>query len=398
MEHPVGTIIFEDVTKTYHIAQRAAPRVGAWLLSKAFEYFRREPFHALSGVSFAVKPGEMVGFLGHNGAGKSSILKLVAGISQPTSGNVVVSGPVTSLLELGVGFHPELTGMENIFYNGAMMGMSRDQILQRLETIIVFSGLADFIYEPVKHYSSGMYSRLGCAVALHLEPKILLIDEILAVGDAEFQERGIRKILDLHAAGVTILLVTHETTTARDICDRLIWLEHGRVQEEGDPQHVHENYTRSMMMRIHREGPFAALFDEAAPRHTRIESVRFLVHDQETDTVETDQPASVRVRVTGEAPAARIGIQWRWPDGRVLNADVSEPAPLAGGALEATYEIPRWPFYPTTLTMAAVILAADGEEIYDRQSQALTVRVKTPGFEVPNFLVKPRTTWTIRKA
>jgi len=230
---PIGTIEFRSVTKTYQIMQRATPRVGAWFLSKAFEYLRREPFPALDRLSLRIEPGEMVGLLGSNGAGKSTILKLIAGITQPTSGEVIVSGPVTSLLELGVGFHPDLTGMENIFYNGALMGMSRAQILARLDEIIAFSGLAEFLYEPVKHYSSGMYSRLACSVALHLEPKIILVDEILAVGDAEFQKRGILKILDLHRQGVTVLLVTHETNTARDICDRLIWIDKGIDENAG---------------------------------------------------------------------------------------------------------------------------------------------------------------------
>jgi len=393
---PTGTIIFDRVTKTYQIAQRATPRVGAWLLNKAFEYFRSAPFHALQDVSFRIEPGEMVGFLGHNGAGKSSVLKLIAGITQPTSGTVTVSGPVTSLLELGVGFHPELTGMENIFYNGAIMGLGRSQIMARLEAIIAFSGLVDFLYEPVKHYSSGMYSRLACSVALHLDPKIMLVDEILGVGDADFQQRSILKMLELHRQGVTVLLVTHDPSMARDVWDRVIWLEGGRVREVGDPHGVQERYTRAMMERVHRDSPFADPLAAPGEGTARLASVRFFAGEVETDTVRTDDGARVEVRVEGGASAVRLGLQWRWADGRILAEDFSDPIALENGAAQATYAIPRFPFLHSRITVTAVVLDARDALLLDRRVDALRLTVETPGFELEHVLLRPRVTWSVK--
>jgi len=392
---PVGTIIFDDVTKTYRIAQRATPRVGAWLLNKAFEYFRSAPFHALHGVSFRIEPGEMIGFLGHNGAGKSSVLKLIAGITQPTSGTVSVSGPVTSLLELGVGFHPELSGMENIFYNGTIMGLKRQQILDRLDTIIAFSGLANFLYEPVKHYSSGMYSRLACSVALHLDPRIMLVDEILGVGDADFQQRSILKMLELHEQGVTVLLVTHESATARDVCDRLIWLENGRVREMGEPLGIHERYTKSMMERVPHDTIYTQPVVQDGTAH--IASVRFLADGRETDVVQTDQPARVEVHVEGSVDSVRLALQWRWGDGRILAEDLSDRLALTDGAAQAIYDIPRWPLLQAEATATLAVLHGTEPLVLDRKVDAVRLRIETPGFPSNNFLIRPRVSWTVRK-
>lgn len=388
-----GAVRFRDVTKTYQIMQRATPRVGAWLLSKALEYIRREPFEALSGVSFDFAPGEMVGLLGHNGAGKSTVLKLIAGITPPTSGTVEVNGTVASLLELGVGFHPDLTGMENIFYNGAMMGLTKRRILERLDEIIRFSGLADFLYEPVKHYSSGMYSRLACSVALHLDPQIILVDEILAVGDAEFQQRGILKILELHRAGVTTILVTHETATARDLCDRLIWIENGRLRDQGDPRRIHNEYLQSMMSRTLCETPFSAKL-EPDPRF-RIEATRFLVNGKPATAITTGDAARLEVDIAGEGEAV-VGILWRWTDGRVLTEDFSPPLELSGQRT-LVYEIPRWPLIRSHVTAALVIASPDRTRVYAREMKAAEIAVETPGFPHLDVLEAPKVVWTVEK-
>ncbi|CAN5482603.1 hypothetical protein BH09SUM1_BH09SUM1_29230 [soil metagenome] len=391
---PTGSIRFENVTKTYLIDQKAAPRIGAWFLSKAFEYFRREPFHALNDVSLRVEPGEMIGLVGNNGAGKSTVLKLIAGISQPTTGTVTVAGKVTSLLELGVGFHPELTGMENIFYNGAIMGMARDQILQRLDTIITFSGLSEFLYEPVKHYSSGMYARLACSVALHLEPEIMLVDEILGVGDAEFQQRGMLKILDLHRKGVTILIVTHETATARNVCDRLLWIERGRMREEGDPQRIYENYMKAMLASVKRVGPFepAAIAPGAG---AKLDKIEFFVNGAAAQRIETDEAGELHMRVTGEAATVRIGLQWRWPDGRVISEDFSEPIALENGNAEAVYRIPRMPLTHTDAAVTVLILDGQSGAVLDLQRGALQVAVTTKDNPPDQYFSRMKATWTV---
>lgn len=195
-------------------------------------------FWPLRDVSFAVQPAESLGIIGANGSGKSTLLKLIAGILDPTEGEVLVRGRVSSLLELGAGFHPELSGRENIFLNGAIFGFSRAEMARRLDAIIAFAELGDFIDAPVKHYSSGMYVRLGFAVAAHTDPDLLLVDEVLAVGDAAFQHKCLDFIYRFQAAGGTLLLVSHDLTAIQNICTQALWLEEGRVQALGKPTDV----------------------------------------------------------------------------------------------------------------------------------------------------------------
>ncbi len=392
---PKGSIRFRDVTKRYEIIQRATPRLGAWVLNKAFEHFRRTPFLALEGVSFDVQPGEMLGLVGPNGAGKSTVLKLIGGITVPTSGTVEVSGPVTSLLELGVGFHPELTGMENIFYNGALLGFPHERIHSRLQEIIAFSGLEKFLYEPVKHYSSGMYSRLACSVALHLDPCIILVDEILAVGDAEFQQKGILKLLELHERGVTALIVTHETATARDICDRMMWIDEGRILEEGSPQHVHAAYSRAMVARM----PETALPEAELERWgtARVTSVRFSAGGREGNTVYTDEPARLEISIEGTAPEVRVFQRWRWEDGRLLAEELSPPLALENGGATVAFEVERWPLVRTEATLAVTLLTPDGHSTFDVCKEALRLRVESPSVPWREILAAPRVRCTVSK-
>jgi len=183
---------------------------------------------ALAGVSFTVAKGEAFGVVGSNGSGKSTLLKILAGILEPTSGRCVVEGRVAALIELGAGFHPEISGRENIFINGAILGMSKAQIASSYDDIVEFSGLEDFIEEPVKNYSSGMYVRLGFSVAIHTDPDILLVDEVLAVGDEAFAHKCLRRIEEMLAAGRTVLMVSHALSLIEGLCDRVLWLEGGR--------------------------------------------------------------------------------------------------------------------------------------------------------------------------
>ncbi|HEX9501930.1 MAG TPA: ABC transporter ATP-binding protein, partial [Thermoanaerobaculia bacterium] len=178
-------------------------------------------------MSFVVDRGEAFGIIGRNGSGKSTMLKVISGILKPTSGVVRVNGRVAALIELGAGFHPEITGRENIVINGIMLGLSRREIEKRFEAIVDFSGIRDFIDQPVKTYSSGMYVRLGFAVAVHVDPEILLIDEVLAVGDEEFSQKCIAKIQEMKYRGVTLIFVTHQLDQVRNLCDRALWLDHG---------------------------------------------------------------------------------------------------------------------------------------------------------------------------
>src|ERR1043166_2187569 len=201
-----------------------------------------EAFLALKNESFSVAKGSTVGVIGRNGSGKSTALKLVAGITKPTSGTVRVDGRISALIELGAGFHPEISGRENVFINGIMLGLSKRDIEERFDEIVDFAELRDFIEAPVKTYSSGMYMRLGFAVAIHVNPDVLLVDEVLAVGDESFTHKCLDKFSEFRRRGKTILLVTHSLGLVERFCDEALWLDHGRVAGEGDPRRVVDAY------------------------------------------------------------------------------------------------------------------------------------------------------------
>jgi ABC-type polysaccharide/polyol phosphate transport system ATPase subunit len=201
-----------------------------------------EAFEALKGVSFDVAAGRTFGIIGRNGSGKSTMLKMIAGIGRPTSGTVRVSGRVSALIELGAGFHPEISGRENVFINGMMLGLSRREIAQRFDEIVAFAELEDFIDAPVKTYSSGMYMRLGFAVAIHVDPEVLLVDEVLAVGDEAFMHKCLDKFAEFRRRGRTVLLVTHQLDMVTRFCDEALWLDGGLARAQGDPKRVIDAY------------------------------------------------------------------------------------------------------------------------------------------------------------
>src|SRR5438477_2356075 len=198
----------------------------------------RETFPALTDVSFSVPKGSTYGVIGRNGSGKSTALKIVAGITKPTAGTVRVAGRVSALIELGAGFHPEISGRENVFINGIMLGLTKREIQRRFDEIVEFAELKEFIDAPVKTYSSGMYMRLGFAVAIHVDPDVLLVDEVLAVGDEGFTHKCLDKFAEFRRRGKTILLVTHSLGLVETLCDEAVWLDAGRLLAEGDPKRV----------------------------------------------------------------------------------------------------------------------------------------------------------------
>jgi ABC-type polysaccharide/polyol phosphate transport system ATPase subunit len=198
----------------------------------------RRQFLALKQVSFKVYAGETVGILGANGSGKSTILKLISRIIEPTAGTIRVSGRLSALLELGAGFHPDLTGRENIFLNGSILGLGRAEMNRKLETIIDFAGIGDFIDVPIRNYSSGMQMRLGFSVAAHVEPQIILVDEVLAVGDHKFQLKCLDRIAELQQQGVTILFVSHDFEAVQKLCTRALWLDRGELILDGDVSEI----------------------------------------------------------------------------------------------------------------------------------------------------------------
>lgn len=207
---------------------------------------RYEERKVLQGISFKVRKGEAIGLVGHNGCGKSTTLKLLTRIMYPDSGEIIMRGRVSSLIELGAGFHPDMSGRENIYINASIFGLSRKEIDERLHNIIEFSELEQFIDNPVRTYSSGMYMRLAFSVAINVNADILLIDEILAVGDANFQNKCFRKLKEIKKSGTTIVIVSHSLGQIEQICERSIWINDGKIQAEGNPYEVHPEYLRYM--------------------------------------------------------------------------------------------------------------------------------------------------------
>jgi len=238
-----SVIIFENVYKSYPTYHHITAGFKNFLLNfpKALKVYQQRHI-VLRGISFEVKKGECVGFIGRNGAGKSTLLGLTARVLKPDSGKIVVKGRVSPLLELGAGFHPDLTGRENIILNGVLLGMTKKEVLSKIDEIIDFSGLKEFIDQPIRTYSSGMVARLGFSVIAHLDPDIFLIDEILAVGDTEFQKKSYNKMLEFKRRGVTMVLVSHDLESVKKICDRAMWLENGMIREEGKPNAVVSRY------------------------------------------------------------------------------------------------------------------------------------------------------------
>lgn len=200
----------------------------------------------LKGIDISIENGETVGIIGRNGSGKSTLLKILSGIYRPNSGTVKVDGRLSALIELGAGFHPEFTGRENVFINGIILGLNKREIKKRFDEIVAFAGLEDFIDDPVKTYSSGMYMRLAFSIAINVDPDILVIDEVLAVGDAEFLPRCMKAMDNFKDRGKTIILVTHDLNTVETWCGRAIWIDQGVVAAEGDPHEIVENYRNSI--------------------------------------------------------------------------------------------------------------------------------------------------------
>ncbi len=272
-----------------------------------------EAITALEEVDFTVARGEAFGIIGGNGSGKSTLLKLVAGMLKPTTGRIVVAGRVAALIELGAGFHPEISGRENVFINAAVLGLSRKQVARRYDAIVEFSGLGDFMEEPVKNYSSGMYVRLGFAVAVHTEPDVLLVDEVLAVGDEAFAHRCLRHIEEFLASGKTLLLVSHSLDLVEGVCDRVLWLDNGRQRLVGEPRRVIDAYRRDvaegegeqhLAAKREREEAGEGVSEELrwGSREAEIVSIRLLAGGEERYHVETGEDVVFEIRARADQP------------------------------------------------------------------------------------------------
>lgn len=231
----------QNISKKYNLYEKPQDRFKEAIGLEKKKSLHRE-FYALNDVSFDVRRGETVGIIGTNGAGKSTLLKIITGVLKPSSGKIEVNGKVSALLELGAGFNQEYTGMENIFLNGRMMGFSREEMQAKVDNIVEFADIGDFIYQPVKMYSSGMFARLAFAVAINVEPDILIVDEALSVGDVFFQNKCFKKFEDLRSKGITILFVSHDIASVRQMCSRVLWIDSGQEKIFDNAEKVCDMY------------------------------------------------------------------------------------------------------------------------------------------------------------
>lgn len=259
---------------------------------------QEDSFWALSDVSFDVAVGESVGIIGQNGAGKSTLLKILSKITQPSDGEVVIQGNVASLLEVGTGFHPELTGRENIYLNGSILGMSRKEIDAKFDEIVAFSGVERFLDTPVKRYSSGMYVRLAFAVAAHLEPEILIVDEVLSVGDAEFQRKCLGKMGDVTSSGRTVLFVSHNMEAVRKMCNRTVWLEGGKVRMIGPSQEVIDAHLSELKQNAEQKEP-GDRTDREGSGQLKVQKIAF--NHPEGEHIRSGQALEVAVSYAGQS-------------------------------------------------------------------------------------------------
>jgi len=237
-----GQIILQDVGVGYRIYREKVSTLKEAVANRFRHLRTAEKFWALRNVSLQIPPGDAIALVGHNGSGKSTLLKTIAGVLEPSEGAAVAQGRISPMIELGAGFDPELSGRDNVYLNGALLGFSRKQMEAKFQRIVDFSELGDFIDLPVKNYSSGMYARLGFAIAQDVEPDILIVDEVLAVGDERFQEKCKRRIQEFRAAGITFVFVSHSLPTARELCPRAAVLHHGRLAFDGPTDAAWERY------------------------------------------------------------------------------------------------------------------------------------------------------------
>lgn len=331
-------ISVQNLTKSYKLYDSAQDRLKESLHPLRRKYHK--DFYALSGVSFEIRKGETVGIIGRNGSGKSTLLKLITGVLTPTSGNVTVNGKVSALLELGAGFNPDLTGLENVYFSGTLMGYTRQEMDEKMDDILAFADIGEFVRQPVKSYSSGMFVRLAFAVATKVEPEILIVDEALSVGDMAFQQKCLERFNQLCQAGVTIILVTHDIMMTRNYCSSVVYLVNGKVKTVSDPETTGEMYIKDMHLTPNPSPRLQATATESGKSRFRfgddggeIISVDLAVNGESMTFVAEGEhlEISVRTQIGKDVKHPTIFVQIRDYRGYILYGICTSPKDLWAG-------------------------------------------------------------------
>ncbi len=376
-----------DVSKRFRLYQDKPSSLKEMVTSlKGIHY---EEFWALRDISVEIPAGITYGLVGHNGSGKSTLLRLFARVHRPTLGRIETRGRISALLDLGAGFHPELSGRENVYLNGAILGLTRREIAKVFDEIVEFAGLEQFIDSPVKVYSTGMYVRLGFSVAVHVHPEVLIIDEVIAVGDAEFQRRCFDYLYTMKRQGVTIVLVSHSLKLMQDMCDRLAWLDHGHLAAEGLPIDVTREYVQRVddqeAERLHHDDVRAGDEGHAARHGTQeitVESFQVLNEQgQEIPMAVTGEPTILRINFYAKSPVENptFAIQIDHENGSSLvglrSADMLHTGVVCGKG-HIDYRIPRLTLMPGTMIVTIGISDEHNLVAYDSLNQYFQFHVR----------------------
>jgi ABC-type polysaccharide/polyol phosphate transport system ATPase subunit len=371
-----GEIEVAGVSRRFRVYPREAQSLRDLVVARG----RGKPtdIWALRDISFTIEPGSAVGLVGRNGSGKSTLLRILAGIIKPTSGTARAGGRVASLLELGAGFHPDFTGRENVYLNGSILGLKRAFIREQLDEIVAFSGLDEFIDLPVRTYSSGMYMRLGFAIAAHLAADVLLLDEVFAVGDEEFQRKCFAKIFEFKRGGGTIVFVSHDASAVERLCERAVLLQQGEVAFDGTTRDAMTAYQRQLAEERDPEELRAGL-DEWGSGEVRIADVQLLGPEGEPRAqFLAGEPLSLRLRVVGDAPAPRLTYELRDEGARVLAGgavDTNELGWNGAGALPLRFDVESLPLADGRFELTLGLTDAEGAHLYHQVSRAASFLV-----------------------
>jgi lipopolysaccharide transport system ATP-binding protein len=403
-DNSVGSVIFDGVSKRYRLGTAGTLRGTLSALLQGER--KRDDLHdlwALKDVSFLVEPGEALGLIGPNGAGKTTTLKLLSNITRPTSGRVSVSGRVSSLIELGAGFHPELTGRENIYLNGAILGLRRREISARLEKIIAFSELERFIDTPVKRYSSGMYVRLGFAVAAHVEPDVLLVDEVLAVGDASFRHRCIQHMQELREEGTTVIFVSHNMHLVQRMCKSAVLLVNGQIHTRDDTPAVISAYENWRSTTPAPKAGQTASYDSQGGLILKDVRLEQSGSSGQNNGIDSHRPLKMLIDYRAIQPQqiGRIDIRILRADGTLCcTADSSQSMLTELDSLDGkgTIEVTYMPAQLTTGTYTAVIQVTDvSDGVVIASAKTLPFQVHARGAGSDRGIYVPQITWEKRQ-